>query len=364
LNILVSIADDGGAWHPDIILATLLELGHEVTFLGWKRTSARAGTTRCRKYLLALPTGYASYKVALGLPFWLTYATVRMMFARTEAIHAMDLEAGFPAAISSIFTGRPFVYQVLDRYDLRHQWPTWFARLFRAAERWTMARATWIFVADDDRISDLERPFAEKLGVIYNSAPSLPRATREMRRDRTTMLVTGLLLKNRGVGDLLEAIRNVPDMRIIAAGQVPESDLLKQIRNHPQVDYRGELPPSEANRLYAESDCVLCFYDPRVPGYRAASSTKMFAAMAAGVPVLVNSEQAKTGFVIGKNFGYTAPYGDVASMATTLHAIAADPDRAEKGKRGQRLEREQFSWEIMRQRIADVYRDRIVGSQR
>jgi glycosyltransferase involved in cell wall biosynthesis len=273
-----------------------------------------------------------------------------------DLIIAIDFEAGFPAAVANLFTHVPFIYDCLDNYPMRYSLPTVIVTVLKMLHAWVMKRAVEIIVADENRITATEKPYVNKLSVIYSCPPDIPSPPEDkQKRSPFTVYVNGYLRRDRGIKELLEAGKYIPEMRILMAGQFVEPEVEEEALRNPQVDFRGWLSYEEGLKLYYEADVVYAFYDPSREIYRRASSNKWFDAMMTGKPILVNSELLRSEWIAGQDIGYLCQYGDVQGLRRMLQHIRDHPaDAFAKGKRGRFLYEENFNWRLMEEKLQQV----------
>lgn len=348
----------------------LLQLYHSyskadygVYFIGMDRLRQRPKShvvegLKC-EYLMA-GWGYANWKLLIGLPLWCLRLFIYSLRMKADLAHTFELESALPVALGTLWRRTPFIYDVQDNYDLRHKWPFPLKTIIRWVDAWVMRRAASIIVPDENRIVGHFQRFRDKILVIPNcppDRPAPPEAARRNSKDSLTILAMGHLGERRGVDLLLEAVRELPQVKIIMAGRFTDPQLEAKALSMPQVDFRGWIPWEEAIALGYQSDVVFSFYDPSYEVNLLANSQKWFDAMMTGTPILSNREIKNAQWIEQEDFGYLCSYGNVAELTETLRHILEQPqERAQKGRNSRRLYEQEFNWGLMEKKLLRMAR--------
>jgi glycosyltransferase involved in cell wall biosynthesis len=344
-------------------LASLKKLGHIVSFLGWCRLNIlpeRKSDDFLYYSAIHLPCGYASWKIVPLLPIWLFLGLKHTSRMRPDVLHAADFEAALLAFIYSFISGKPFIYDILDTFYMRGKRPEFVRNLLKKIDGLIMKRARKIIVVDENRITEVEKPYLSKVSIIYNSPPDL--GPFRSNGGPFTVLATGNLYLDRGIMQIIAVCKRIEGTRLLLAGTIREDQIWEAIKHHPFIDYRGLLSYKDALNLYAEADLVYAYYDPSTPIYINASSNKIFDAMMASRPVLINSEIRIVRLVADLDCGYTAPYGDIDEIERIIRTARDIPEISlAKALNGRMAYENEYSWELMEQRVKEVYSDLEAG---
>ena len=340
---------------------TYMQAGYQVRFVGWDRMCLKPkrrvidGLT-C-EYIMR-GWGFGNRRLLLGLPLWGLRLMLYVFFIRAKLIHVFDFECAFPVAISTFFRRIPFIYGVLDNYDLRHNWPRLIGATIRRLDALIISRAAGVIVPDENRIVGAFREFREKISIVYLCPPDLPKPDHlGYQEGKLTVLALGYLTKRRGIDLLLDAIRDLTNIQVIMAGNFVEPWLKAKALALPQVDFRGWVSWEEAIALGYQADVVFAFYDPAYEGNVRAAAQKWFDAMMTGTPILSNKEVINATWIEKEDIGYLCPYGDVQALAYTLHWILDHPEEASsKGQRGRMLFEQEYNWPMQEKKILNIVR--------
>jgi glycosyltransferase involved in cell wall biosynthesis len=299
----------------------------------------------------------------VGLPLWTCRLFRFLLSQRPELVVAIDFDAAMAAALAQMITQVPFIYDIRDNYDMRWTLPGALRPIIRGLDRWVIRRAARVLVPDQNRIVIPDEEVRRKFSIIANCAPEIGPVVDDSQDRPFTVYASGYLVGARGVGLLLEAASRIPDMRVLMAGKLLDSDLEEQVRQTPNADFRGWLAPEEALRLNFEADVVFTFYDPAYEINRRAASNKWSDAMMASRPILVNGEVLSSAWIQQQDAGYLCPYGDVDQLVHVIEHIRAYPGEARrKGENGRRVFDAGYSWAAMERRLQQVL-DEVVQEQ-
>lgn len=341
---------------------TLQKLGYQIAILGWDRSSDDISSLELpdsQQQFLRMRIGYSNWKVLPGLLLWGVWCFWKLVRSKADAVHAIDLEAALPAAIASLYTRCPLVFHVRDTYYLRHQYPGPVHWLIKTIEGWVMARAKHIIHVDESRIGALEQRFLQKTTVIYNSSPeiAMPDVAEVTKNGHLKILASGYLRFDRGMEWVLDTVKNLPETQVLAIGMVSEPELERMLLDHPQVLRYPFLPQADFLRMSSSADVSVAFYEPKSPLYRLASASKVFDSMMLGQPVIVNEETPMARLVKETDCGYVVPYGDPGALLAVLRHIQANkPEAVRKGQHGRQAFVRRFSWQVMEERLDELYR--------
>lgn len=185
----------------------------------------------------------------------------------------------------------------------------------------------------------------DRVAVIPHGVPA-PRVHAPPPSGRT-LLFFGLIRRYKGLDVLLRALRDVPDARLIVAGDPVDS--VERVED-PRVEWRlGFVPDDEVPRLFAQATAVVLPYrDVR----QVDSSGVLALALAHGRPLVV-SDVGALGEVVGDfGAGLVVPPGDVERLARACREVLRQPLPF---ARGAEAAREAMSWDAAAEAHERVY---------
>jgi len=208
-------------------------------------------------------------------------------------------------------------------------------------------------------------PHGEYGGLARRGAPDAdPRAARAelgARDDELVVLLFGQLRADKGVRDLLVAAADVPEVRVVLAGE--DKGVLAEVadlRADPRLADRlvvreGFVPAEETGRLFAAADVAA------LPYRQASASGVLLLAYGYSCPAVVYPVGGLPEYVVDGETGWLCERADPDALAEQLRAIAASGREAcrARGASARALSDERFSWDAIAQQTAAVYNDAI-----
>jgi glycosyltransferase involved in cell wall biosynthesis len=345
----------------------LVAAGFGVTIVAWDRgwklpvTEERDGFRLVR---LRVPAAFGQGLRNLpGLARW--QAALLVWLVRNQqtygVIHACDLDTALPGLIAARAFRKRLVFDIFDSYA--HAFRVGPLRgLVRWLESQVAARADAVIIADEIRWAQLGLARPRRLVVIYNSPPDLAAQLSAWSSEGTgpfRVAYVGLLDRTRGLEALLTVMGRRPEWRLDLAGFGVDADwVAARARSLPNVRFHGRVDYPEALRLMAAADALVATYDPAVPNHRYASPNKLFESMMLGKPIVVARGTHVDDLVEKHRCGLVVPYGDERALAAALDRLAADPGfRQALGQAGRQAYEAFYSWDRMRARLVNLYRD-------
>jgi glycosyltransferase involved in cell wall biosynthesis len=362
-KILIIAAHSGrGFVHVDKLLPSLVEFGYDVTFYGWDRENAFPKNTiesGVKFKMIYRGWGFANKGLIIGIPLFILKMTYKLIFIKKNdfpIIMAIDFDAAFPQSISKFINKIPFIYNIRDNFSMRTTVPNSIRKFIYKIDKSIINNAIKIIVPDLNRVnSEYLDLIDKKIFVINNGALDINPPKNLKKDSRFTIYAMGYLLKTRGIISLLDLAKNMPNIRILLAGDVKEAEVLNEILNIPNVCFKGKLKPEKALELCYEADVIFTFYDPISEINRKAASNKWYDAMMSGKPILINEEVEKSSWIIENKIGYRCKYGDLYDLRNTVNEIMNNPEDAyNRGCNGRKLFETGFSWDASMKKIDSV----------
>ncbi len=340
--------------------------GHEVIVIGWDRNQNLSlheehgyGTLE----RIRIPAGF-NVGIRQGhrvLQFW-WYLFWQLLSREYDAVHACDFDTAVPALLAAFFRRKQRVFDIFDFYGGGGKVPGWLRPVIRQAERLMMRLAHRIIIVDQSRLTLIPASQQAKVVVIYNSPPDVSASTLKSPIPKTSKLrvvYAGQLNEGRFILEVATAVNFLPEAEFIIAGFGPEhwvTRLKAHIEPFRNVRWIGKLSFLESLGLESTADVLFALYDTAIPQNRTASSNKLFEAMMLVKPIIVNKGTSMDIVVSRYQSGYVVEKPSEAGLVTLFESLISDRTELERrGRAGREAYTEHFSWQIMEQRLADIY---------
>jgi D-inositol-3-phosphate glycosyltransferase len=199
--------------------------------------------------------------------------------------------------------------------------------------------------ADRRRISVV--PCGVDLDVFKPNGPALARKP-GLRR----LMTIGRLVERKGVGNVIEALADVPDTELIVAGGPDRSALdgdadIQRLRAvareagvEGRVTFTGRFDRAQVPALMRSADAVVC-----VPWYEPFGIVPV-EAMACGVPVVATAVGGMIDTVVDGVTGIHVPPRDPETLATALRGLLDRPSHRKRlGRAGAVRARQRYGWD-------------------
>lgn len=332
-----------------------------------------------RAWTLSHPRGQRLRRLASMVGFGVTGSVSATTFLgwRPDVVIATSpaLTAALPGMLAAARYQCPFVFEVRDL------WPesavttgvmSADSPVVRAAEG---LEATACEVADrvvgvtvaitDDLVArglvPRERTAVIPNGVDLGALPAVDRDTLRRRlgwEGRYVAIYAGAHGLANDLDQLVEAARLLQhrrDILLVSVGRGPErARLVAASRSLPNLRWLDAVPPDEAFGLVAAADAALVLLQDN-PTFRTVYPNKMFAAMAAEVPVILAVDGAARDLVLRAGAGVVVPPGSAPDLAAAIGNLAADPARGlQMGWRGRDCVAERFDRRAQAQQYLEL----------
>jgi glycosyltransferase involved in cell wall biosynthesis len=275
---------------------------------------------------------------------------------RVDIVHTDSSTETFYAGMSARIVGTPLVWHI------RTSKGEWFLDRILAS---FSKRLILVAKALNQRFDWLNN--TGKLVVIYNGidleefdkSPTDRSIRRELSINKDTVVLgcIGRIEERKGQKDIVSAIRNLDNVKLILVGR-GEEGYLKRIKTLCEqfgvsdrvipIGYRDDIPS-----LLKEID-ILVFPTKSGEGF----SRVILEAMAAGKPVVATDHAGNPEAVVDNLTGYIIPTGDSSALAAKIKEFVANKKMGRTmGQAGRKRVEELFTIQQNVQRIEEVYND-------
>ncbi|WGL53009.1 glycosyltransferase [Nocardioides sp. BP30] len=376
-------ADAGGQnVHVAALAAGLARLGHEVVVYTRRDSPEQPA-------LVETEDGYVVEHVSAGpahelpkdelLPHMREFGVrLRDRWRRepVDVVHSHFWMSGLAALQATRGTGMPVVhtFHALGSVKRRQQGDADTSPPQRIdLERRLCDEVDHVIATCSDEVAELERLGLPRTratvipcGVdthLFRPGPERPPPRIGPRQRPHRLLVVGRIVTRKGIGNVIEAVAQLPDVELIIAGGPPphryEADpevqrlreLVDDLRLGDRVVLTGSVERAEVPALIRVSDAVVT-----VPWYEPFGIVPL-EAMACGRPVVGTAVGGLLDTVVPGVTGELVPPREPAVLASTLRELLDDADRCRRyGEAGRRRAVEHYDWSTVVADTAAVYR--------
>lgn len=350
-------------------LVTLRELFREVHFIGSRRRrkwdEARPGGITYHINPRVLGTGLETIP---GVARHIRFIRSRLARIRPDVVIAVNEEYILPFAAGVIEKPPVLVLDLYDSVAMRILGRAAKLRpLWRGLSALAMLTADALVEVNEDRLAwqKLTPPLT---AVVYNSPPALADLTPMTGLPSQRFLYVSGTMEDRihGLEILLAAVDRVPEIEVVVTGKPSGDWVEREFLTHPRVHFLGLVPYEDVPRIAAASLGVFAHYSPVRLNYIYGAPNKLYEAMQAGVPVLINRENKAHREAVKLGFGIVSPYGDAGALARDLRRLLNRDSELTRGcERARRAFAEHYAWDVMaRERYLNLFRQLGVPTSR
>jgi hypothetical protein len=314
-----------------------------VHYVGIGRTGDQAFVTPyCTEFVLV--KGHHKDK-ATFLKYWQKVSRL-LLTRRYDSVHVINEQL--------ILLFYPFLYRhrqrvVLDIFD------SVFLRARREME-WlkgiTYRLPARLIVTDDNRRSLMPARFLSKVMVVenfpYRFAGSVRKST---PAGELVIFYNGSMTLSRGTGFLRRLLALSHKISVKMAGWVYD-EATQALASHPRVSFLGVISQQESMQVAAACDYILSLYEPLNQNNINASPNKVYDAIQAQTPVIINREVKVASFVERHGIGYVLDSFD----APDLERVKEDLIRKKGTFVFENTLLEQYTWEAVEGKLLAAHR--------
>jgi glycosyltransferase involved in cell wall biosynthesis len=279
---------------------------------------------------------------------------------RPRVLHVHDPEL-IPLALLVRLWGTRAVYDAHESLDLDIDAKEWIPGPLKPIA--TLGAGLLLAAADHlDAVvaatPAIAASFASEVAVVENYPPLADFADVVPALDGRCVLYIGGLQRIRGIGVLIDAVEQVPGLRVILAGAFTEPQFEAELRRRSgwsRVEFVGWQDRRGLARLASRSTIGVVPLS-RNPNYEMSLPTKMFEYMAAGLPVVSTDLPVAKDILDSTGAGLVVPASDPRALAQTISTLIEDPSRARRmGEAGRRAVSETYNWERSAAELRRLY---------
>jgi len=348
---------------------SLSQHGYNVRLLVWDRQNTLKTKNGegydIQKFTLRAP--YDTLTALFYLPIWWVYEFLFLLKNGADIIHACDLDTLYPAIFVKLIKKRKLCYTIYDFYAnnlLNGKFLKIRAiirRIIADIEKLGIGFTDALFLVDESRYEEVAGSKIKKLEYVYNSPPDYFSSQKKIKKKNNSLTIfyAGVIHKSRGLQFMVDAIKDMKNIKLIIAGHGAKR-FVENITGtkNKKIECLEWIPYDTVIRKILDADILFAFYDPSIPNNKYASPNKLFEAMMAGKPIIMNYNIAASRIVEEEKCGLLVEYGNIDEIKKAILKLRKDSILYKKlGKNGRKAYEEKYSWEIMEKRLLDTYKD-------
>jgi glycosyltransferase involved in cell wall biosynthesis len=330
---------------------------YSVSVLGWNREGALKKTidnyiVDLKLFNLKAPFGKSSLIAYFPL-FWI-WVLIKLSVYKPKVVHACDLDTILPSYLYKIIFRKRLVFDIFDRYAMAYI-PSRFAALHSLVNlsEELFSKKADVLITVWEKVQRTFRRKPRHCAIIMNCPEDHAIDKVKSENEVMTLVYTGNIRRERGLEEIIAAVKDLKNVEFIIAGRVIDKELLDQMLVVSNVKYKGILQPSDALDLEASSDVMVALYDLNTPLNRVSMSNKHFEAMMCGIPLITNTGRELINEV---DYGIMVGYNDVNQIKAAVVCLRDDIElRRRLGNNGRKAFLQKYNWSMMEQELYKIY---------
>ncbi len=349
-------------------IRALKQAGYRIRLLCWDRDCKSHNPKKLADYeeipfRCKAPWGI---KVLPFLPIWWCFVFIHLLISKWDVVHAVNFDCIIPSVIAGRLKRKHVIYEILDVYEDAIVFPEAIRTVFINVDKLFMRLADGVIVADEAQIEGVGGIPNPKVVPIYDSPPKV-RDKEDIgyqRNEVFRLFYAGVLYKMRrlNLDKVLEAIKNIEEVKLVIAGYGDLVDEIKEWMLHmpDKVEFLGKISYEEVIERGLEADLFFVLRDPLVPANRYTCGSTLFNAMVCGKPILANKGSSTAIKVYREDCGVVVDANNIKEIKEAIIKLRDNPELCEElGANARKAYEERYSWEIMEERLVDLYRELI-----
>lgn len=350
---------------------TLMDEGYDVTILCWDRDSNH----KIEKSFLNLsnkkiPILRIGYKATFGEGIKNLFQYLKFQFSMRhwikknhydfDILHACDFDTAF---FTYRLAKRMKKKVVFDIFDFLYCEPIGIVqKIIKKCQLRIINNADLTIICTEERKKQIEGSKPKNLIVVHNSPSTkqLPnniifkkRNTEKIRICYVGILQDGRLLKE--IGHYFSAH---PEYEFHVGGFGYLSDYFKKLSDdNSNIHFYGRIPYEKTLELEFNCDVMLAIYDPKIQNHRYAAPNKFYESLFLGKPVVMVRGTGMSSTVEENNIGELIDYSEEGFSLGVDKLVLKKQHWARISKKMKELYESDYSWEIMKIRLLNAYKN-------
>jgi glycosyltransferase involved in cell wall biosynthesis len=337
-----------------------------ITFLGWNRELRKTGSkitdsSKINQVLMNLKAPYGK-KIILYIPIWWFFEFFWLISHRWDIVHVVNLDSLLPAFLVAKIKNKKIIYEILDTYEDLNIIPKLLRDFIISIDKIFMKNSDIVILVDENQIQEFNGIPNNNAIVLYDSPPDLftKDKIKNEKWEEFTLFYAGVLFKERNLNieKIIQAVQEIDNVQLIIAGYGNLVDDIKYYSSLTpnKIKYIGILSNVKAMEMCAEATLMFQLREPTVLINKYICGSTLLNAMMCGTPILVNKGTSTAEKVLNENCGLVINANNVEEIKNAIIKLRDDSElRTELGKNGRRAYVNKYNWEIMENKLLDIY---------
>lgn len=346
--------------------AALKRKGYVITLLTWDRDR------KISNHRLAKILGYEEIclrckapwgiKILPLLPIWWCFVFYQLMVNNWDIAHVINFDSIVSASIVGKLKRKPIIYEILDTYEDETKIPTFIRNISIKIDKLFIGLATSVILVDELQIREFGGISKSSVVTIYDSPPNVPNnvTINYHKNEIFTIYYTGRFDKARrmNLDKIISAIKAIDNVRFVISGQ---GDQIEEIQNWAtsmptKITFLGFITNEEVLKWTDYADLLLVARTPTVIGNKYNCGSTILRALMFGKPFIANKGTATADLVCREHCGIVVDAYDIDDIIKSIMTLRDNPSLVQEfGKNAKIAYEKHYKWEIMEQRLIDLY---------
>ena len=280
-------------------------------------------------------------------------------------VHACDFDTASPVYRICKKNNLKFIYDIFDYYVESHNLPFPLNKLIETKDINIINNSDAVVICTEQRKEQIKKANPKNLYIIHNT-PNIENVEKKDLSSDGNIKVAfiGSLGADRLIGELLNEIPKHTKYSFYFGGLgVFDKDIITSSQINQNIKYLGAMKYQDVLNYEASCDVLFATYNPDIPNHKFSAPNKFYEAGALSKPIIVCKNTGVDSLVEENQTGLICEYS-ATSFFETLDKLSSNKDLMMKlGENGNVAYNNKFSWDIMANRIKEMYENLLKNSQ-
>lgn len=283
-----------------------------------------------------------------------------------DTIHACNLPCGLIALILKIKKKVKYVYDIFDFYCDSHfnNEKSLLYKIIRNLEIKVINNSNVTILCSEKRKKQIFGSFPQKLTIIHNSPNEIKEENYSNERykvkknDKIKICYVGIIDENRPIILLARVISKIKDIEFHCGGFGKEEEIMKKLANENEnIYFYGKMSYKDVIYLEKQCDILPALYSPTLKNHKYAAPNKFYEALMLGKPIIALKDTGIDEMIKKYNLGIVCKETEKELLEGLNILIKQIKNKEINTNKFQALFKENFSWNIMEERLKSLYEE-------